>query len=171
MDLWLGFVTNASIREQRMRHAARGMGIQTIRTSVTVLNSGIFHRPNDVADSDTENEEEEGNMCKIIQNLPRLTHYIEEPNLGKGFIKECCFSPDGRIMCSPCDRGIRLFSFNNSCNELSTCVPDQPQPLNLLVHFKEYHPEIVVSCKFSPFHNLLVSGCLGGQIVWYMPKF
>ncbi|KAI3367427.1 hypothetical protein L3Q82_026281, partial [Scortum barcoo] len=31
----------------------------------------------------------------------RLTHYIEEANVGRGYIKELCFSPDGRLICSP----------------------------------------------------------------------
>ena len=34
--------------------------------------------------------------AKIHRNVPRLTHYIEESNTGKGFIKEQSFSPCGR---------------------------------------------------------------------------
>ena len=34
--------------------------------------------------------------AKIHQNVARLTHFIEESNTGKGFIKEQCFSPCGR---------------------------------------------------------------------------
>ena len=33
--------------------------------------------------------------AKIRKNIPRLTHYIEESNTGKGFIKEQSFSPCG----------------------------------------------------------------------------
>lgn len=171
MDLWLGYVTNASVREQRLRSSIenRGNGIRTTRASVTVLNSGMHER---VQNNETENlnEDELQNSCKIVQNLPRLTHYIEEPNVGKGFIKEVCFNWDGRVMCSPYNKGVRLFSFNSNCNELSVCVPDHPQQLNPLVHYKDSHPQTVISCKFNPLHNFLVSGCLGGQIVWYKPK-
>lgn len=167
MDLWMGLITNQSIREQRMRipNDTRGTGIRTNRTSVTVLNSGLFGREED---HQCENNED---RYKIIKNHPRLIYYAEEPNLGKGFIKEVCFSTDGRIICSPYDTGIRLFSFNSNCNELSMCVPDEPQTLTMIAHYKEYHPEIVVSCKFNPLHCLLVSGCLGGQISWYQPVF
>lgn len=107
---------------------------------------------------------------KIHQNTPRLTHYIEEPNLGSGYIKELCFSADGRLICSPFGHGVRLLAFSSNCAELSNCVP----PANESVQLHELatrvgHTDIVVSTKFSPKHYLLVSGCLSGKIVWYQP--
>ncbi|XP_012143916.1 DDB1- and CUL4-associated factor 10 homolog isoform X2 [Megachile rotundata] len=106
----------------------------------------------------------------IHQNTPRLTHYIEEPNVGSGYIKELCFSADGRLICSPFGYGVRLLSFSSDCSELSNCVP----PFNESVQLHELaanisHTGIVVSTKFSPRHCLLVSGCLGGTIVWHQP--
>lgn len=163
MDLWMGLISNQSIREQRMRTSSdtrRSTGIRPNRTSVTVLNSGIFNL-----------NEEPNEDLKIIKNHERLTYYVQEQNLGKGFIKEVCFSPDGRIICSPYGTGIRLFAFNKNCNELSMCVPENPQKLTMVAHYKEYHPQIVVSCRFNPYHCLLVSGCLGGQICWFQPVF
>ncbi|KAG7191124.1 hypothetical protein KM043_007156 [Ampulex compressa] len=107
---------------------------------------------------------------KIHQNIPRLTHYIEEPNVGSGYIKELCFSADGRLICSPFGYGVRLLTFSSDCAELSNCVP----PFNESVQLHELatnvsHSGIVVSTKFSPRHCLLVSGCLGGKIVWHQP--
>ncbi|XP_015430172.1 PREDICTED: DDB1- and CUL4-associated factor 10 [Dufourea novaeangliae] len=106
----------------------------------------------------------------IHQNTPRLTHYIEEPNVGSGYIKELCFSADGRLICSPFGYGVRLLAFSGDCSELSNCVP----PFNESVQLHELatnvsHSGIVVSTKFSPRHCLLVSGCLGGKIVWHEP--
>lgn len=107
---------------------------------------------------------------KIHQNTPRLTHYIEEPNVGSGYIKELCFSADGRLICSPFGYGVRLLAFSSDCAELSNCVP----PANVSVQLHELatsisHSDIVVSTKFSPRHCLLVSGCLSGKIVWHQP--
>ncbi|XP_011166000.1 DDB1- and CUL4-associated factor 10 [Solenopsis invicta] len=107
---------------------------------------------------------------KIHQNTPRLTHYIEEPNVGSGYIKELCFSADGRLICSPFGYGVRLLAFSSNCAELSNCVP----PANESVQLHELathigHSDIVVSTKFSPKHYLLVSGCLSGKIVWHQP--
>lgn len=106
---------------------------------------------------------------RIHQNVSRLTHYIEEPNVGKGFIKELCFSADGRLICSPHGSGVRFLSFSPECSELSTCVPKE-QVIKLHELGKnECHRDIVVSTKFSPRHCLLVSGCLSGRICWHQP--
>ncbi|XP_014284722.1 DDB1- and CUL4-associated factor 10 homolog [Halyomorpha halys] len=105
----------------------------------------------------------------IHQNVPRLTHYIEETNVGKGFIKELCFSADGRLICSPYGYGVRLLAFSPECSELSSCVP-KSGPVKLFeLGTNVCHTDIVVSTKFSPRHCLLVSGCLTGRIVWHQP--
>jgi hypothetical protein len=105
----------------------------------------------------------------IHQNVRRLTHFIEEPNVGKGFIKELCFSADGRLICSPFGYGVRLLAFSPDCAELSTCVPTKPPVQLYELTTNVCHTDIVVSTKFSPQHCLLVSGCLSGKIVWHQP--
>lgn len=106
---------------------------------------------------------------RIHQNKLRLTHYIEETNAGKGFIKELGFSQDGRVICSPFSYGVRLLAFNESCSELSTCVPNKtPMPL-YEIGTSTAHSDIVLCTKFSPRHCLLVSGCHSGNIIWYQP--
>lgn len=106
---------------------------------------------------------------KIHKNICRLSHFIEEPNVGRGFIKELCFSSDGRLICSPFGFGVRLLAFSPNCSELSTCVPKQGPVKLFEVGTNECHGDIVVSTKFSPRHCLLVSGCLTGRIVWHQP--
>lgn len=106
--------------------------------------------------------------CKIPKNRKRLTHFIEEPNVGRGYIKEQCFSSDGRLVCSPFGYGVRLLAFNTNYSELSDCVPSSPVKLYEAVT-NLCHPNVVVSTKFSPTHNLLVSGCLNGQISFHQP--
>lgn len=106
---------------------------------------------------------------RIHQNKSRLTHYIEEINAGKGFIKELGFSQDGRIICSPYSHGVRLLAFNDKCSELSTCVPNKtPVPL-YEIGTSTAHNDIVLCTKFSPRHTMLVSGCHSGNIIWYQP--
>lgn len=107
---------------------------------------------------------------KIHKNYNRLTHFIEEANVGRGFIKELCYSNDGRIICSPFSHGVRLLSFSPTCDELSTL---QPKPPGIKLHeigTNVSHSNIVLCTKFSPVHPLLVSGCLAGRIVWYQPR-
>lgn len=105
----------------------------------------------------------------IYKNMPRLTHFIEEPNKGKGFIKEQCFSPDGRIICSPFVNGVRLLAFSPDCREMSTCLPHDGPARLVELSTNMCHSDIVVSSKFSPKHTLLVTGCLGGKIMWHRP--
>lgn len=184
-DVWEALVAirEARLRREREREfyptnerrdwlsrSNNGMSVNIPRSSHTVVIIGDRTR------AQSQNRQILQNMYaiprnhKIHQNTPRLTHYIEEPNVGSGFIKELCFSADGRLICSPYAYGLRLLSFSGDCAELSNCVP----PANESVKLHEIaiigsHNDIVVSTKFSPRHYLLVSGCLSGKIVWHQP--
>lgn len=107
---------------------------------------------------------------KIHRNFNRLTHFIEEANVGRGFIKELCYSNDGRIICSPFSHGVRMLSFSPKCDELSTLQPKLPGVKLHEIGTNVSHSNIVLCTKFSPVHPLLVSGCLSGRIVWYQPR-
>ncbi|XP_010877653.2 DDB1- and CUL4-associated factor 10 isoform X1 [Esox lucius] len=100
----------------------------------------------------------------------RLTHYIEEANVGRGYIKELCFSPDGRLICSPYGYGVRLLSFDENCMELSDCLPVQTSCLREVRSIYS-HSDVVLTTKFSPTHCQLASGCLSGRVSLYQPRF
>lgn len=107
----------------------------------------------------------------IPQNVRRMLYSIEQPNKGKGLIKEECFSSDGRLICSPYDKGFRLLSFSDDCLELPKALQkEKSHKLNILKYFK-CHSDIVVSTRFSPIQPLLASGCLQGNVVWHQPRF
>ncbi|XP_061518100.1 DDB1- and CUL4-associated factor 10 homolog [Anopheles gambiae] len=109
---------------------------------------------------------------KICKNVPRMLYYIQETITDQGFIRESCFSPDGRIICSPHDHGFRLLAFNENCNELQHATGiwrnEKAQQLHE-VKRKQCHSSLVVSSQFSPRFPLLVTGCLLGKIVWHQP--
>ena len=94
---------------------------------------------------------------------------------GKGFIKEVSFSPDGLILASPYDHGVRLLAFNDKLEDLSYCSPSQlsdpPRELYVVGTNRDCHQEVVLSTAFSPHHYTLVTGCRGGSIVWHQPRF
>lgn len=108
----------------------------------------------------------------IPQNIRRMLYSIEQPNKGKGLIKEECFSADGRLICSPYGFGFRLLSFSEDCLELPKALAyhSDIHKLTELKYFK-CHQDIVVSTRFSPIQPLLASGCLQGRVVWHQPKF
>lgn len=100
----------------------------------------------------------------------RLTHYIEEANVGRGYIKELCFSPDGRMISSPHGYGIRLLGFDKQCSELVDCLPKEASPLRVIRSLYS-HNDVVLTTKFSPTHCQVASGCLSGRVSLYQPKF
>ncbi|XP_061056201.1 DDB1- and CUL4-associated factor 10 isoform X2 [Eubalaena glacialis] len=100
----------------------------------------------------------------------RLTHYIEEANVGRGYIKELCFSPDGRMISSPHGYGIRLLGFDKQCSELIDCLPKEASPLRVIRSLYS-HNDVVLTTKFSPTHCQIASGCLSGRVSLYQPKF
>lgn len=108
----------------------------------------------------------------IPQNVRRMLYSIEQPNKGKGLIKEECFSSCGRLICSPYGLGFRLLAFSPDCLELPQALMHQndSHKLTELKYFK-CHPDIVVSTRFSPIQPLLASGCLQGKIIWHQPRF
>ncbi|XP_066581245.1 DDB1- and CUL4-associated factor 10 homolog [Prorops nasuta] len=157
-------------RDWTSRSMQSGVSINIPRSSHTVVIIGDRTR--------TPNQNRQGQQTtyaiprnhEIHQNIPRLTHYIEEPNVGSGYIKELCFSADGRFICSPFGYGVRLLAFSSDCQELSHCVPANNEAVQLYeLATNISHSDIVVSTKFSPRHCLLVSGCLSGKIVWHQP--
>lgn len=148
LDLWTGNIPYY----QRSRRTLTERP-HRINTGIITLNPRNIRRPN------------------IKQNRRRMLYYSAEPNKGKGFIKELCFSSDGRLICSPYGSGIRLLSFSKDCQELPYALPANgiPQRLNEVVVNMEHHSDIVVSTKFSPRAPICVSGCLRGELFWYQP--
>uniref|UniRef100_A0A8C6TUX1 DDB1- and CUL4-associated factor 10 n=1 Tax=Neogobius melanostomus TaxID=47308 RepID=A0A8C6TUX1_9GOBI len=91
-------------------------------------------------------------------------------NVGRGYIKELCFSPDGRLICSPYGYGVRLLAFDEDCGELADCLPVQTSVLKEIRSIYS-HSDVVLTTKFSPTHCQLASGCLSGRVALYQPKF
>ncbi|CAG5133978.1 unnamed protein product, partial [Candidula unifasciata] len=105
-----------------------------------------------------------------IRNVqPRLIFYSQEPNVGRGFIKEQSFSSDGRVIASPFGNCVRLLAFNSQCSELCDCVPMRPRALaqvGLTVNQKSS----VLASTFSPHHCMFVAGARDGSISFCSPK-
>lgn len=146
-DLWTGDVPYSQRNRRTLTERPQRLNTGLIQSS------RVTRRPN------------------IKQNRQRLLYYCDEPNKGKGFIKELCFSSDGRLICSPYGNGIRLLSFSKDCEELPYALPAKgaSRRLNEVLVKTEHHSDIVVSTKFSPRAPICASGCLGGELFWYQP--
>lgn len=141
---------------------------RTLPPDVTPLISGVIEQECSVNGEDPKIPKDP----RIRKNIPRLIGYIREQNVGQGFIKEMCFSPDGRVICSPYEYGFRLLGFNPKCEELPDALDaNNKTSLFNLVKVVKCHSDVVVCTKFSPIQPLLVSGCLQGKLVWHQPIF
>jgi len=109
----------------------------------------------------------------LFRNRRRLSHYIAEPNVGRGYIKEIAFGVGGRIIASPFGYGVRLLSFDPDCSELCDRTTDfVASPIQLReVVTNICHGSVVVCTKFSPDSSLLVTGSLGGKIAFHRPRW
>ncbi|XP_066138122.1 DDB1- and CUL4-associated factor 10 homolog [Euwallacea fornicatus] len=158
-DLWMGNIT----LEEYMNDSTEWRPHQA---EMAITNSGLIGMK---ASNEAYFKQHQHERNKLVKNLSRLTHYIKEKNVAKGFIKVLSFSPDGRVICSPYETGIRLLAFSRNCQELSECVPESARPLETILETNNYHRDVVVSCKFNPMHFQLVTGCLGSEIKWHQP--
>ncbi|XP_053613255.1 DDB1- and CUL4-associated factor 10 isoform X2 [Plodia interpunctella] len=174
MGINTGIAPPAALRPRALRSAA-----------VRLLPSATLHRPHSEDSTSSAStsspsrgrasasvsDEDRDTKHYIRQNRDRLLYYIEETNEGKGFIKELCYSADGRLVCSPFGRGMRLLALSEDCGELSHCVQDfqGPVPMVDVGQSLGIHQDLVVSSKFNPRYHMLVTGCLEGKIVWYEP--
>ncbi|KAL4231138.1 DDB1- and CUL4-associated factor 10 [Mactra antiquata] len=137
-----------------------------------VLESNTGHRRRQILNLSYLNRyteaENQALLKKVHWNRKALLGYAEECNVGQGFIKEVGFSSDGRLISSPFGYGLRIFAFDSHCNELCDCIPASPVKL-YEVTCSMAHSNCVVATKFSPVHNLVVTGCLDGKIAFHQP--
>lgn len=119
----------------------------------------------------------EWSVVHNIRDLPcgdtmtsRLQAYTEEPNLASGLIKELCYSPDGRVICSPYGNGVRLLSYNTECDSFPEAPTGTPQELTELKYITS-HKAPVLTARFANDLPIMASGCLRGQVSFYQPKW
>ena len=127
---------------------------------------------NGAAGSDVVSSSVDGPQS-LFRNRRRLSHYIAEPNVGRGYIKEISFGVDGRMIASPFGYGVRLLSFDPDCSELCDRTSDfvtSPIQLHEVVT-NVCHGSVVVCTKFSPDSSLLVTGSLGGKVAFHRPRW
>ena len=80
------------------------------------------------------------------------------------------FSPDGRVLCSPCDNYTRLLAFNEQCQEPVQCQGQGQKPQEMTeLCLTEEHDDYVFAAKFSPQGHLLATGCCSGDVKFHQP--
>ena len=97
------------------------------------------------------------------------------------FIKEFCFSPDGRIIASPHGKGVRLLAIDDQCTPMevykddrflrSTEDGDSPeiQVVNDL-SWENSFTSPVLSCRFANQDFILATGGCSGEFLFHQPR-
>jgi len=112
----------------------------------------------------------------VCRPCRRLTHYVDEPNVGRGYIKEISFGAGGRVIASPFGFGIRLLAFDSDCGEMCDSVSFEDEPSKTPVQLHEVvanvsHGSIVVTTRFAPGSSMLVTGSLSGKVCFHQPRW
>lgn len=120
-------------------------------------------------------------LISAEQTEHKYLRYIDDksPTESADYIKEICFSSDGRVVASPHENGVRLLSLDpqstsadlyfdhryHSLHKADRC-PDFEETLNL----PNIHQSPVLTCAFSHHNFLLASGSLAGTVAFSAPQ-
>lgn len=127
--------------------------------------------------------------CTTIQNSPdRYLKYIDEysPDEALDYIKECSFSPNGRVLASPHNsyhspiqsHGVRLLAVDSKCTPMELYYDDRFFSSEKTARCCDYevvctltgHSYPVLACAFAHHDMMLGSGSMEGHILFHKPQ-
>ena len=123
-------------------------------------------------------------LDKPVHNLDEVTRsflkYSDEnsPDDSVNLIKELCFSPDGSVLVSPYEQGVRLMAADSACTAMDTFYDCRfsswEKELNSMefenvASFNAGHTDAVLTCRMSDDFSL-ASGCMEGRVIISHPK-
>lgn len=112
----------------------------------------------------------------------KYLRYVDEnsPPNSEDFIKEICYSRDGRILASPYENGIRLLTIDSQCTPpdvyfdnryQSQHKEDRCPDFEEVLRMPGVHQSPVLTCKFAHHDLILASGALAGTVTFSKPQF
>ncbi len=119
----------------------------------------------------------ENPISTIESTSKNFLKYIDERSSDDtiDFIKEFCFSPDGRILASPCGHSVRLLAADPSCASMELRCDDRILSPGHCLDFEVVgtvygHTNPTLSCRFAHHDVLLGTGCFKGQVLFHKPQ-
>ena len=90
------------------------------------------------------------------------------------FIKEICFSPDGRLIAAPLSNTVKLLAATSECPNFDLYFQNPKQNSSPCELFDiqcplTEHNNPVLCCAFAPRDMLLATGCMDGEIYIHQP--
>lgn len=116
----------------------------------------------------------------INQSASNYLKYTDEfsPDGSLDFIKECSFSPDGRVLASPHYNGARLLAVDSNCTPFQCYYDDrffsyerdsQCYDFDVVCELTG-HSGPVLACGFAHHDMILGTGCMEGEIRFHKPE-
>lgn len=132
---------------------------------------------------DIRNEDKEYTpVLGIDKTQQKFLKYVDEssPLEALEYIKEICFSRDGRILASPFEGGVHLLAIDRACTPMDLFYDERfhsPEKTFRCLEFQEVkvchsrdHGAPVLTCKFANNDLLLGTGCLQGRVSFHRPQ-
>ncbi len=120
-------------------------------------------------------------LHSIEQSSANYLKYTDEysPGPSLDYIKECHFSPNGQVLASPYENGVRLLAVDSECTPVEVYYDDRYfsakrtagccdfEVVNILTGG---HSNPVLACRFAHHDTILATGCMDGLIRFHKPK-
>lgn len=118
----------------------------------------------------------EQTACKYFKGIDELVLFETVD-----FIKEFCFSPDGRIIASPHAKGVRLLAIDDLCTPIDVYKDDRFMYEEGRKDFSELQvvndlsiggsfSSPVLSCRFAHQDFILATGGYSGEFLFHQPR-
>lgn len=128
----------------------------------------------DVRDSHTQCHSELGQYYSDFPER-RMLAIKKHEIYAHDFIKEICFSPDGRLIAAPLSNTVQLLAASAECPNIDLHFQKLNQDTSLPSKLCDLqcpliaHKNPVLCCTFAPRDVLLATGCMDGEIYIHQP--
>lgn len=111
----------------------------------------------------------------------KYLRYVDDisPSESRDYIKEICFSRDGRVLASPHENGVRLLAIDTQCTSPEVYFDnryhsqhkhDNCPDFEVVLHTPDTHLSPVLTCKFAHNDFILATGSQAGTVAFTSPQ-
>ena len=128
----------------------------------------------------------EQRLVPVEDAMERYLKYADEcsPDYSLDYIKECSFSPDGRVLASPhatispTAHGVRLLAVDSKCTPMETYYDSRFFSSEKATGCYDFevvgtvlgHSNPVLACAFAHHDMMLGTGCMEGHMLFHRPQ-
>ena len=117
----------------------------------------------------------------IEQSSSNYLKYVDEfsPGDSLDYIKECNFSPNGRVLASPYGNGARLLAVDSKCTPADVYYDKRYPSADSTTGCCDFevvsvlaggHSNPVLACRFAHNDTILATGCMEGLVMFHKPR-